>query len=377
MTLTWQFDAFFWMTLSIGALEGVRVVRSELARQRRSLRAALGLGAVEITLLGVVAATGSPLLSSARSTVVFTREGGAWLRGVTRALAVTGAMVSLAVVGHVQSFAEVLSADLSATWRLLIVGALCLACVAAIAPVRLVDEPKETLAAPLVLTAFARVALPLSGSMPGLDLVVPVVAAVLALVCALWLLSAGMRANHFEPATLVSELVLCERGVLLSFVWMGLSTHDTQHLAGVGSLMAWWSAALALIALESSLRRRPLPKSKAFFSLAMVVGLPGTAGFVGEDLMAQGLLELRPALAAAFVVVSAINAAALYLALVNVIVDLGPSSEPEARPSPMMLAAAAISLIMGLVPQPFVSVAVHAYAAVAQTGTSAQAASER
>jgi hypothetical protein len=42
-----------------------------------------------------------------------------------------------------------------------------------------------------------------------------------------------------------------------------------------------------------------------------------------------------------------------------------------------MLAAAAISLIMGLVPQPFVSVAVHAYAAVAQTGTSAQAASER
>ena len=134
--------------------------------------------------------------------------------------------------------------------------------------------------------------------------------------------------------------------------------------------MQWWSGALALLALEASLRRRPLPKPMAFFALAMAVSLPGTMGFVAEDLLAHGLLELRPVLAAAFVVVVAINAAALYLAIVNTIVELRAQQAPhlpeehEGRPSFMMLGAAGLSLLVGLVPGPFVASATEAHAAI-------------
>jgi NADH-quinone oxidoreductase subunit M len=105
-----------------------------------------------------------------------------------------------------------------------------------------------------------------------------------------------------------------------------------------------------------------------FFALAMTVNLPGTVGFVGEDLLVHGLLGKRPFLAAGFVAVVAINAAALYLALVNVIVDvqgrqLGP--QPEAPRSVMMKLAAGLSLLIGLVPRPFVASATQVYAEIA------------
>jgi NADH:ubiquinone oxidoreductase subunit 2 (subunit N) len=372
--LEWMFDSFCWIVLPIAALEAIRVARSERKRLRRSMPASVAYGLLEFLALGFCAATGSLLLfllvMMARLVVVRARERQWWVRGPLKALLIGVALVLLMAAG-VDSFADVGAASLDDTWRTPIIVLLCIASVLAVVPVRVADEPKETLAAPVALIAFARVALPLGGEDAQFVVVVPIVAVALSLLCALWLFSAGQRANHFEPSTLVSELLVCERGVMLSFVWMGLASGE--HLAGIGALLEWWSGTLALLALEASLRRRPLVKPMAFFALAMAVHLPGTLGFVAEDLLAHGLLEARPVLAAGLVCVAAINAAALYLAIVNVIVDVrGPQhhhhqhhSQAEPRPSFMMLVAAGLSLLMGLVPRPFVAAATDAHRVIA------------
>lgn len=376
--LPWMLDAFFWLVLPVAGLEALRIARLERRRLHCSAAGAVAYGGLELAVLGLCAATGSPLLfvllAALRVLIVYTRERHQWWgRRLIETALIGVALVLLVVVGHVGSFGEVASASasLDEAWRIVILTLICAACAVAIIPVRVSDEPKETLAAPLAFVAFARVALPLGAAEPQLAVVVPIAAAVVSLVCALWLLSAGTRANHFEPSTLVSEILVCERGVILSFVWLGLASGE--HLAGVGALLQWWSGTLALLALEASLRRRPLPKPMAFFALAMAVGLPGTMGFVAEDLLAHGLLELRPVLAAAFVIVAAINAAALYLALVNIIVDLRAQQqhhylpqEPEARPSLMMLGVAGLSVLVGLVPRPFVESATEAHAAIVE-----------
>lgn len=372
----WMIDPFFWLALPVAGVEALRVARSERKRQRRSVSGALAFGGIELLTIGLCAATGSPLLFllvvMLRSAIVHAREGEWWIRGVVKMSLIGAAMALLVGVSDVGSFAEVATANLDEHWRITILTLICAACVVAIVPVRVADEPKETLAAPFTLIAFVRVGLPLGAESPQFTTIVPIVAAAMGLLCALWLLSAGRRANHFEPSTLVSELLVCERGVVLSFVWLGLSAGE--HLAGVGALLQWWSGALALLALEASLRRRPLTRPMAFFALAMAVCLPGTIGFVAEDLLAHGLLELRPGLAAAYVGVAALNAAALYLALVNIIVDIRgqhPHALPgaEARPSFMMLGAAGLSLLMGLVPRPFVAEAAEAHEAIVQQST--------
>jgi hypothetical protein len=372
----WMIDAFFWLVLPIAVFEAARIARLERKRQRRSLGGALAYGGLELLALVLCAATSSPLLfllvTVLRLAVLYARERQIWVRGMVKYSLIVAAVALLVSIGQVSSFAETANASLDDSWRTTILVLLCAACIVATLPVGVADEPKETLAAPLTFIAFARVALPLSAEVPRFAVVVPVVAAVMGLVCALWLLSAGTRANHFDPATLVSELLVCERGVILSFVWMGLSAPD--HLSGVGALLQWWSGALALLALEASLRRRPLAKPMAFFALAMAVCLPGTLGFVAEDLLAHGLLELRPVLAAAFVGVVALNAAALYLAIVNIIVDVRGQHphqlpQPEPRPSVMMVTAAGLSLLMGLLPRPFVAEAEAALAVIVPNST--------
>ena len=374
----WMFDAFFWLVLPVALVEAARIAVRQRTRQGRSLAGAIAYGALDFVTLGVAAATGNPWLFIAaavvRLAVVFEREREWWVRGGPKTALIVAAVGLLIAVGGVGSFADLAaaSAELDEVWRITVLALLSAACVVAIVPVRVSEEPKETLAAPLVIIAFARIALPVGSAEPRFALVVPVIAAVIALVSALWLLSAGRRANHFEPETLVSELLVCERGVMLSFVWLGLASGD--HLAGVGALLQWWSGVLALLALEASRRRRPLAKPMAFFALGMTICLPGTVGFVAEDLLAHGLLELRPLLAAAFVVVAALNAAALYLALVNTIVDtrqgeLAMRPQVEARPSLLMLGAAGLSLLIGLVPRPFVAEAAAAHDVIVAAST--------
>jgi hypothetical protein len=360
-------DAFFWFVVPVAVLEGLRAARSEVLLARHSYWQSVAYGIVEALLLIAAASTTSPVLFVTMGVLrVLTarwRDGRGWLRGVVKLLLVAVAMFALRFASGIDSFVDLaVHADaMDSTVRTAILVLVSLACVVAIVPVNLADEAKTTLAAPFVLTAFARVAVPLGVAEPRIALLAPIVGAALSLLCALWLLSAGMRANHFEHSTLVSELVVCERGVLLSFVWLGLASGE--RLAGVGALLEWWAAAFALLSLEASLRVRALPKPMAFFALAMAVGLPGTTGFVAEDLLAHGLLEMRPLLAAGFVCVSAINAAALYLALCNLIVDGGVRE--DSRPTPMMLVPAVLSVIVGLVPAGFVDTATQARAAVA------------
>jgi hypothetical protein len=359
----WTFDAFFWAVLPIALLEALRVARSQRKLQRYSVPASAAFGVLELLSLGICAATSSislfVIVMMARLALVRLRERQWWVRGPLKAVMLAAAGVLLMIVGGVDRFYHVGSASIDETWRLVIIVLVCTSCAAATLPVRISDEPKETLAAPLAFIMFARVALPLGAHEPWFAEIVPIVAAAMSFLCALLLFSAGKRANHFEASTLVSELIVCERGVLLSFAWLGLASGE--HLASVGGILQWWSGALALVALEASLRRQPVPKPKAFFALAMAVNLPGTIGFVAEDLLAHGLLVQRPELAAAYVAVVAINAAALYLALVNVMVDVQTRhpqwayAEPEAPPSVMMLVAAVLSVVMGLVPQPFVT----------------------
>lgn len=361
-------DAFFWLVLAIALLEGSRITRLEYKGGERTLANALAFGGLETALLAGCAAAASPLafvgLAAGRLLVGWKREGRTFGPGLLKSGLVASAMLVLPAVGGVESFADLAGPGMSAPVRLTVVLLICAACLVAIMPVQVADEQRETLVAPLAFIAFARVAIPLGRNEPWFALLVPIVAATTGLVCALWLMSAGKRANHFEPAALVSELILCERGVVLSFVLLGLASGE--RLAGVGALLEWGSGALALLALEASLRRRPLPKPMAFFALAMTVSLPGTFGFIAEDLLAHGLLELRPWLAAAFVGVSAINAAALYLALAHLIADLGEPEDAEARPSFMMLTAAGLSLVLGLAPQPFVTTATAAHAVLTQ-----------
>jgi len=362
-----MFDAFFWLVLPVAILEGVRIARFEYKGSQRALSEASLFGALEFVLLAGCAATSSPLLfvvfAGIRVGVARAREGHLWGPSLLKNGILVLAMILVFTVGHVASFADIADTAMSESARLSVLVLVCLACVVAILPVASGDEPRESLIAPVAFIAFARVAMPLGQAEPWFALVVPIVAAVLSLVCALWLMSAGTRANHFEPSALVSELLLCERGVMLSFIWLGLASG--ARLAGVGALLQWWSGALALMALEASLRRNPLPKPMVFFALAMTVSLPGTIGFVSEDLLAHGLLELRPLLAAAFVGVSAINAAALYLALVHLIADLGENGTARPRASLTMLTVAGLSLLLGILPQPFVSRATDAHAVIA------------
>ncbi|MFO0691178.1 MAG: hypothetical protein U0900_20940 [Myxococcota bacterium] len=367
----WKLDAFFWLVLPIAILEAARIARSELKQQRRTLPVALVFGGIELLIVGVCAATASPLvfltLIALRHALISVREAQVWYRRLMKTI-LMGATLLVLMASGVESFNAIAATDLSPLVQRTILALVGMTCVLAIMPVRIADEPKETLVAPLPLILFTRVALPIGAHEPQFAIVVPVVAAGLSLICALWLMSAGKRANQFEPSSLVSEILVCERGVILAFVWMGLSSGD--DLAEVGGLVFWCSGALALLALEASLRRRPLPKPMAFFSLAMAVSLPGTIGFVGEDLLANGLLELRPVLAAVFMGVTAINAAALYLALVNIIVDLRDENPPhlpqpaEGRPSFMMLTSAGLAVVIGLAPGPFVDLATQAHTAV-------------
>jgi hypothetical protein len=362
-----MFDAFFWLVLPVAILEGSRIARFEWKGGSRPLSEALLYGGLECFWLAGCAATSSPLgfvaLAAVRLIVTRAREGHLWGPSLWKNGLVAAAMGLLYTAGGTSSFASLATTPIDETVRLAILFLICAACLLAILPVASADEQRESLVAPIAFVAFARVAIPLGVEEPWFASVVPIVAAGLSLVCALWLMSAGTRANHFEPKALVSELLLCERGVVLSFVWLGLSSGE--HHAGVGALLQWWSGALALLALEASLRRRPLAKPMAFFALGMTVALPGTVGFVAEDLLAHGILELRPALAATFVAVTAINAAALYNALAHIIADLAEPEDTTARPSFMMLSAAGLALLLGMLPQPFVSSATAAHEVIA------------
>jgi hypothetical protein len=359
-------DWFAWMVAPILLFEGARTARIQVRVGKRSPRdARIVSAAVGLLVFGALCAR-TPLMFLILAVLHFGmntyREGGVWRRGVVSTIAMIAAAGILAFGTQATTFESLaLGGVVDETMRSAALVLLVLACVLSLVPVKVQDEAKGAQVAPIALMAYARMAVPLSTHEPRATMIVPLIAAGVSLISALWLLTAGMRANHFERESLVSELLVCERGVLFSFVWMGLASGDQQ--AGVGAMIEWWAGALALVALESSLRVKVLPKPMAFFALAMAIGLPGTVGFVAEDLLAHGLLELRPLLAAGFVGVGAMNAAALFLALVNVIAEGGYDPNPAPPPTLGMILPAILSLLIGLAPRPFVTGASLAHAA--------------
>ena len=362
-------DWFAWMVAPIVVFDALRTTRIQIRVGRRTRPAALVVSSVEGALVFGCLCARTPLVLLVMVVLHFAvktyRHGSVWKRGAVATLCTVAAAGTLAFAAGVPAFDGSWEAMVDPTLRSAVLVLLVLACVLTLVPVHVLEESRGAQVAPVALIAFTRMALPLSSVEPRATLVVPLIAVGVALVSALWLLTAGMRANHFERASLVSELLVCERGVLFSFVWMGLASGE--HLAVVGAVLEWWSGALALVALESALRVKVLPKPVAFFALAMAVGLPGTVGFVAEDLLAHGLLELRPLLAAGFVAVGAINAAALYLAFVNVVAEVGYDPRPAPPPTFAMLLPAILSVIVGLVPRPFVTSAALAHIAVGGT----------
>ncbi len=351
-------DWFAWAIAPVLSFEAARSARLQIQSGRRAARAAYWVSALEGLTVFVILSTRTPLAFFVtlvlHQVLQAYREGAIWRRG----LLAKGSLLAAAAVlayGHPSGTFEALAhaGVVDATLRTLVLALLVVGCVLSLLPVRVEDEGKGAQVVPLSLVAFARMAVPLATQEPRVTEIVPVIAGAVSLVSALWLLTAGMRASHFERASLVSELLVCERGVLFSFVWLGLAAGDQQ--AGVGAVLEWWAGALALVALESALRVKVLPKPMAFFALAMTIGLPGTVGFVAEDLLAHGLLELRPLLAAGFVGVGAINAAALFLALVNVIAEGGYDPRPAPPLTLAMILPAMLSVLFGVVPRPFVA----------------------
>ena len=357
MSTFWP-DWFAWMVAPVLGFEAARSARIQIRTGRRTARDAYIVSAGEGLLVFSCLTARTPLvfLVCAVLHVVMAayREGSVWRRGVVSTGSTLGAAGILAFGTRATTFETLAVPGLvdtsirSAALVLLVVS-----CVLSLLPVKVEDEAKGAQVAPMALIAFARMAVPLSTLEPRATMVIPLIAIGVSLVSALWLLTAGMRANHFERESLVSELLVCERGVLFSFVWMGFASGDQE--TGVGAVIEWWAGALALVALESSLRVKVLPKPMAFFALAMAVGLPGTVGFIAEDLLAHGLLELRPLLAAGFVAVGAVNAAALFLSLVNVIAEGGYDPRETPSPTPGMIIPAVLSLLIGLAPRPFVT----------------------
>jgi hypothetical protein len=355
-----HFDPFFWAVLPVALLEGVRTARNQLTLGRRTLAQAVGFGALDFLLLALCGALNSTAGFIAAAIVhvaaVCVRERGLWMRGLLKVVLVLGAGIALVAAGAPDALDALAKAGTAVDpWRTAAVVALVAAVFVSIVPVRIADETKETLAAPLTLIAFARIGVPLLGADEVVSDVVVTVGLALATVCALWLLSAALRVNHFERSTLVSEIVACVRGVLLAGVWIGMSANT--HLAGVGAFLAWWSAALSLLALEAALRVMPLPKGAAFFAFGIAIGVPGTTGFVAEDLLAHGLLVDHPGLAAVFVVVTALHAVGLYLAIVHTASDDLRLERPVYVPGRALIVPALLSLMIGLMPRAFVSAA--------------------
>jgi hypothetical protein len=351
-------DWLAWMVLPILFFEAARSARIQIRVGKRTKANARAVSAVEGVLVFVCLAARTPLMLLIASALHFGmtvyREGGVWRRGVVSTLALLAAAGSLAFGTSATTFEQLAIPSLvDPGVRAVVLVLIVIACMLSLIPVRVQDEAKGAHVAPIALVAFARMAVPLAANEPRATFVIPIIAIAVSLLSALWLLTAGMRANHFERESLVSELLVCERGVLFSFVWMGLAAGDQQ--AGVGAMIEWWAGALALVALEASLRVKVLPKPMAFFALAMAIGLPGTVGFVAEDLLAHGLLELRPWLAAGFVAVGAVNAAALFLAIVNVIDEGGYDPRPAPPPTAGMIFPAVLSVLIGLAPRPFVT----------------------
>jgi NADH-quinone oxidoreductase subunit M len=156
-----------------------------------------------------------------------------------------------------------------------------------------------------------------------------------------------------------------------SLVLVGLECTDVDGIAG--GLTLWLSAGLALTALgvvieavEARVGVRSLdrfsglraPRLGALFLVLGLacVGLPGTLGFVAEDLLVHGVLESYPGIGAVIIVATAANGFSVMRAFVRTF--YGPVDRDVAvsdvlpRESIVLGGAAVLLVVAGLWPRP-------------------------
>ena len=158
-----------------------------------------------------------------------------------------------------------------------------------------------------------------------------------------------------------------------SLVLVGLECTDADGIAG--GLVLWLSAGLALTALgvviegvEARIGMRSLdrfaglraPRLGALFLLLGLasVGLPGTLGFVAEDLLVHGVLESYPGIGAVIILATAANGFSVMRAFVRTF--YGPVDRDVAvsdvlpRESLVLGGAVVLLVVAGMWPRPII-----------------------
>lgn len=192
----------------------------------------------------------------------------------------------------------------------------------------------------------------------------------LALVAALYGAVVGLAAQSLRRA--YGWLVVSQAALVL----VGL---ESTNVAGMtGGLTLWISIGVALTGLGVATmaveaRRGPGTLDRfggldarapwlggAFLFLGLAsVGLPGTLGFIAEDLLVHGVLEAYPWVGIAVVVATAANAFTVLRAFARVFYGPAPTRSPVADALPRerlaLLPLIAVMVVLGALPRPLVA----------------------
>jgi NADH-quinone oxidoreductase subunit M len=233
--------------------------------------------------------------------------------------------------------------------------------------------------APVGVYTLARIALPLlpdavpryADLLTGLALASIVYGALLALV-------------QRDLRRTITFILISQTGL----VFLGIAAHNVQGLAGamldslgIGAAVA--GILLVTVALEGRIGTastrdlaglgKHMPRMAAFFFLFgfATVGFPGSLAFVGEDILMHGMFEIHPVIAAIALLGPALNGFTFLRAFGRTF--LGRGQTPAQAPASLrdllprerlgVLVLAAVCIVAGLAPQPFLSLqsgAVHA-----------------
>ncbi len=173
--------------------------------------------------------------------------------------------------------------------------------------------------------------------------------------------------------------------IALSQAYSILASVKSMNVEGTtGALLQWMVVATAttgLISIYRAIEARigedisiskfmglasSMPRLAVFFAICglALVGIPGTLGFIAEDLLLQGTLKSNPTIGILLPVATALNAIHIFRLFSRLFLgSKGPQvSIPDALPRErMVLAACVLFLILGgLVPQWFVNLRISA-----------------
>jgi NADH-quinone oxidoreductase subunit M len=206
------------------------------------------------------------------------------------------------------------------------------------------------------------------------------------------LYSAGMAIVQREARRFFCYLFLSHSSLVL----VGLVTATPIGLTG--ALCLWLSVALSLTGfglamrcVESRIGRisltgfhglyQQVPMLAALFLITGLasIGFPGTAGFVGLELLVDGTVQAHPLVGASVVIVAALNGLAVMHAYFRIftgrphVASVDLNIRPAERISVLVLTA--LILGGGLYPQPGITTRYHAAAGLAQARTPSNATS--